>query len=193
MNAIEPTLTIICATIGRSSLPGALASCCALDGRDELLVVVDGPMAVELGEARNWPFTRVVRLPDGPHHDWGSTAHSRGMRLARGDWLAWMDDDDAMTKEGIAHIKKRISEGPYVPHIFRQHYPIHGNIIWHEREVRCGNIGTGCLCIPNVSGKLGHHDGFHGEDYRFLLSTLEHYPEGPVWREEVIQHIWCSH
>src|SRR5262249_20683127 len=87
---------------GRPSLAGTLER---LRGQqwhagDVGRLVSDGPneLAAELWKkaaAEEFPLRHLV-LTDGPHRhrDWGHTPRNRTMRLAQGDYLIHIDDDD---------------------------------------------------------------------------------------------------
>ena len=66
----------------------------------EVVVVVDGPdpAAATLLEANEDPRVRVVFL-DEPRG--GSEARNVGVRAARGDWIAFLDDDDEWLPDKI--------------------------------------------------------------------------------------------
>jgi glycosyltransferase involved in cell wall biosynthesis len=191
---IEPTLSIVLATIGRKSLPDALASCRGLGPRDELIVAIDNPQA-RIGEAMlDVPFHLdslvIGTVPGGPHRDWGGAARNWGMSHSRGDWLLFLDDDDAYVPGAITAIRRALTDAPLVPHIFRMCYPDENRFLWRERKVEIGNVSTQMICVPNDKDRLGKWGKEHHNDYLFLVDTLAHYVGGPVWCEEIIQYVW---
>jgi glycosyltransferase involved in cell wall biosynthesis len=64
----------------------------------EAVVVVDGPdpATVEALEALNEPRLRIVALSENVG---GSEARNRGVRKAKGEWIAFLDDDDEWLPE----------------------------------------------------------------------------------------------
>jgi glycosyltransferase involved in cell wall biosynthesis len=59
----------------------------------EVVVVIDGPdpATLEVLEALNEPRLRIVALPENVG---GSEARNQGIGKARGEWIAFLDDDD---------------------------------------------------------------------------------------------------
>jgi glycosyltransferase involved in cell wall biosynthesis len=66
----------------------------------EAVVVIDGPdqATVTALEALADPRVRIVALPENVG---GSEARNRGVQEARGDWIAFLDDDDEWLPEKI--------------------------------------------------------------------------------------------
>lgn len=160
-----PTFSIIIPTTGRPTLARAVASIqnAGLAPGDEVLIEADQT------------------------EDFGATPRNRGMEKARGDWLLFLDDDDTYLPGVFGQVRLILETGPPRPHLFRIHHSqTPGGILWKEKEIRFGNVSTQMLVVPNTPSKLGRWSPQRGSDYSFLTSTLNHYPEGPVWREEII-------
>ena len=64
----------------------------------EVVVVIDGPdsATLEVLGALNEPRLRIVALPENVG---GSEARNQGVRKARGEWIAFLDDDDEWLPE----------------------------------------------------------------------------------------------
>ncbi len=74
----------------------------------EHVVVVDGPSALEMAES---PRRRIVRLGRRwheftPEPSWGTMARLVGSALARGDYIAYLDHDDALLP---GHVEKLVN------------------------------------------------------------------------------------
>jgi hypothetical protein len=181
-------ISFIIATIGRPSLADTLASIECWPG-DEILVI---------GElSRLEPFltpdaiARGVRfLHCAPGHDWGSTERNVATPLARGRYLAHIDDDDVYAPGHRALMADAITRTPDRLVIFRMQYP-NGSVLWQEPVVRWGNVGQPMLLIPNVPAQLGRW-GEHQDcgDLHFLQTMTF---ADIVWRPEVIAHISQVH
>jgi glycosyltransferase involved in cell wall biosynthesis len=92
-------------------LPDALRS--ALDQKFpdfEVLVVDDGSTdgGPEAAEALGDPRLRVERLP----HAGAPAARNAGIRLARGEYLVWLDSDDALEPGALAAYAKTLAAHP---------------------------------------------------------------------------------
>jgi glycosyltransferase involved in cell wall biosynthesis len=188
-SATPPLLSIIVPTIGRPSLADALASIAAqsLGSDGEVICVADGiyPQLARLwGEAGL--RGRYLETP-GRSGDFGGTPRNLAMPLAQGDWLLFLDDDDIYLPGALEVIRSVLAAGPRRPHLFRmRHYPSDGGILWRKRTVEFGNVSTQMIAVPNDPGRLGSWGDKKGSDFAFITSTLAHYAEGPVWRDEVI-------
>jgi hypothetical protein len=77
-----------------------------------------------------------------------------------------------------------IKKTPDRPVLFRMRFP-NGLTLWQEQAVRCGNVGTPMMLIPNQPSMLGTWGSFIGGDCHFL-ETSKWKSEDYVWRPEVI-------
>jgi glycosyltransferase involved in cell wall biosynthesis len=91
-----PEISIIIPTRNRGSLLAsrALPSALAQEGVDQEVVVVDdGSSDDTVARLAAWDDARIRVVPvDGPHGV--SIARNAGIAAARGEWLAFLDDDD---------------------------------------------------------------------------------------------------
>jgi glycosyltransferase involved in cell wall biosynthesis len=186
------SLSILVPTVGRPTLARALRSLRGqgLGPADEVLLLGDGeqPVARSLFEQFGLPG-RYVTVP-GPSRDWGHTPRNLGMPLARGDWLLFLDDDDAFAPGALALVRAALAEGPGRPHLFRMLVVPEDVTLWRRREVAVGNVGTPMFVLP-AAGPRGAWGRRYEGDYDFITSTLALWPAGAlVWREEVIAHVW---
>lgn len=174
------TLTVVIPTIGRGSLGRAIASC---EGADEIIVVHDTAgaymtMPLDHGNIR-------YALVEGGDH--GYTARTKGIELATGTHLAFMDDDDVYLPGAIDLFKQAARD---VPVIFRMDHYKHG-ILWRRPVLEFGNVSTQMFVVPNTPEKLGvwapHAPGLKepGGDYTFLAGCVEKMGH-PIWRQEIV-------
>lgn len=93
---------MIIPTFGRPQLVGrAVRSALAQTFKDmEVIVVVDGPDEKTSGTLKHIddPRLRVIVLPE---HVGGSDARNQGVRASRGEWIAFLDDDDEWLPEKL--------------------------------------------------------------------------------------------
>lgn len=126
----------------------------------------------------------VVENQDGDH---GYSARTRGMAQATGTHLAFLDDDDIYTDDAISLMREAACDRPV---IFRMDHPRHG-LMWRERKLEFGNVGTPMFLVPNRPSELGewtpHMPGLKepGGDFSFISGCVEAMGE-PVWRDEVV-------
>lgn len=100
-----PLVTIVLPTIGRPTLGRALDSLLAQDGPDlEILVVASGSrdfrvLSPAVVPGLRDPRVRILRAPSAPNP---AAARNVGLTAARGEWLSFLDDDDAYAAGKIA-------------------------------------------------------------------------------------------
>jgi hypothetical protein len=167
-------ISFIVATVGRPSLQDTLRSIETYPG-DEIIVT---------GAMTEKPCRDVRFIPHAPGGDWGHTERNDAMPLARCRYMAHIDDDDVYVPGTRALMENTIRINPGRPAIFRMRFP-NGITLWENEEIRCGNLGTPCLLIPNRPTMLGTWGSFVGGDCAFLESS-KWKPEEYVWRPEVI-------
>jgi glycosyltransferase involved in cell wall biosynthesis len=170
------TISFIVPTIGRASLADTLASI-ETDPGDEILVV---------GDCFRHPPTdpRPRYIPCMAGEDWGCKERTLGIGLARGDYLAFIDDDDVYRTGARAAMREAMRETPDRPVLFRMTYP-DGRILWHYPLLRCGNVSTQMVLIPNDPARLGRWTARREGDFDFLAS-MQWPPDEIAWRYEVI-------
>ena len=129
-----PIVSIVIPTAGRPDLVvRAARSVLAQSFADlELIVVVDGPDAATeralavIAESRL--SVLVSPLPGGP-----GPARNRGIAAARGDWIAFLDDDDEWLPEKLA---RQLAAAPPEPALLRTLSTVltpTGRYVWPRR------------------------------------------------------------
>lgn len=162
-------VSFIVATVGRPSLTRTLRSIETRPG-DEILVVADEALSLhtQLGIC-DIPQTRFIHCPPGG--DWGHSERNFAMPLARGNFLSFMDDDDYYAVGHREAMGQAAVEYPDTPTIFcmRLHH-MGGLVLWQDKEVRCGQVGTPMYFLPNDQPKLGTWPPYYGGDCTFMQS-----------------------
>lgn len=175
-------ISFIIATIGRPSLADTLASIECWHG-DEVIVIGNVATHTE-------GHVRYIACPPGG--DWGSTERNIATPLARGRYLAHIDDDDVYAPGHRAVMADAIARHPTVPTIFRMRLP-DGSTLWDLPIIKWGNVGTPMFLTPNEPAKLGRW-GEHQDcgDLRFL-QTMQWRNHDVAWREDVIALVGQVH
>lgn len=156
------TVSFIIPTIGRKSLQKTLDSIETWEG-DEVIVI----------------------RHEGPPSGWGGRERNEGILRASCDYLSFMDDDDlylpghreAMNQAAIENVKNH-------PIIFRMRYPS-GRILWDEPHLRCGNVGTPMIFVPNVKEMFPVWGDRRYADFNWL-NSLGWQARKFIWRQEII-------
>jgi len=167
-------ISFIVATLGRPSLHTTLRSIECLPG-DEILVV---------GNVSERTVGHIRYIPHAPGGDWGHTERNDATPLARCRYLAHIDDDDVYAPGTRAYMQDAITKDPGRPVLFRMRFP-NGITLWDEPAIRCGNVGTPMMLIPNRPTMLGQWGSFVGGDCQFL-ETCKWRQDEYVWRPEII-------
>jgi glycosyl transferase family 2 len=179
------SVTYLVATLGRPTLPRALQSITSQRmAGDQLLVIGATPDIQRTAEQHGGEF---VYCPPG--HDWGSSERNFAMGSARGDYLAFLDDDDVAAPGARASMEASITAHPGLPLVFRMLLPDMGLVLWIEPQRRLGNVGTPMLVIPNEPEKLGTWGSAHGGDFDFLMSC-QWQASDLVWIPNIVAHVW---
>jgi predicted O-methyltransferase YrrM len=189
------SFSIIIPSIGRESLAWTLESVTEQTcTRDEVIVVFDGRDEVVrplVDVVRNMRGIHALVLPGGPKNDYGAEARTVGARLATGDFLAFIDDDDVYLPGALATVRRAISDELSRPHMFRMTRQPHAGELWNSPVISLGNVSTQMFVTPNDPGRLGQWTSRYGGDYDFIRSTVDLYPtrdRSVVWHEEVVAH-----
>lgn len=181
-------LSIIVPTADGDGLDMLFAS---LDGQlcdgDEVLVVWD---TFESTPPLVLPFS-VYQGPylsyDAGHHCWGHCQINAGITQARGDYLIFIDDDDCFPDGALESVRRAIAEQPSPrPLMFKFWSRRHNLFLPVRHEVRESAIGGHAMVVPNIPEKLGRWECRYAGDYDWITSTLQHWPAGPAWYDDVI-------
>jgi len=192
-----PTLSVIIPTIGRPTLRRTLESIRAqelIDG-DEVIVVQDGPT-----DLATWATVKAAELPvrylaTGKRAgDFGATPRNLGMAHARGDYLAFMDDDDVYRTDcygattAFYRVRSAMARHPGRPIMFRAERPGWGPTTWQVKTVRFGHNNTTVMfVVPNRPECLGEWGPHRGSDFAFIVTTLRLWASGSlVWEPDLI-------
>lgn len=166
-------ISFIVATTGRPTLEATLRSIECWPG-DEILLVGDN-LSV------NDP--RVTHVQCAVGGDWGHAERNFAMPLASRRYIAHIDDDDVYAPGARAAMAEAIKMTPGRPIIFRMRYK-NGTTLWADEVIRCGNVGTPMVIVPNMPTRLGNFGSFYGGDAMYY-ETMKWAPEEFVWRPEV--------
>lgn len=153
-------ISFIVPTVGRASLEATLASITCLPG-DEVLVIGEVASVSD-------PRARLLRCRRGD--DWGAKERTLGIAAARGSYLAFMDDDDIYLPGARDAMERAIRAAHGRPTLFRMRYPS-GRMLWSEPALRCGNVSTQMMLIPNDPARLGRWSQRREGDFDFLASS----------------------
>ena len=170
-------ISFIVPTIGRPSLQRTLASIEMVLG-DEIIVVGNVFPAIDVR-------AKYISCVNG--QDSGVKERRIGIDRASQRYLAFMDDDDMYVKGHRAAMSQAITAAPGKPVLFKMQY-VGGHTLWQDKEIRCGNVGTPMILIPNMPTKLGVWDDGGVSDFTFLR-TMKWLASDVVWREEIIAQV----
>lgn len=197
-----PTLSIVIPTCGRLSLTRTLESVASTGARncDEVIVVGDGRQAEAERQVREFlskskPGFRVSYHEYGPTNMVGSAQRMLAMGKATGTHLAFVDDDDVYLPGALDAVREEILKAPQRPLVFKERSCVARHswgVVWKDKAVRCGNVGTQGIVVPNNPNRLGHWPNERTADYTFLRTTVDLYPNRDadvVWIDRIIAEL----
>ena len=115
---------------------------------------------------------------------WGNPQRNKAIARAKGDYLAFIDDDDYYVKGHREIMERAIKENPDKPNLFRIQYP--NGTLWDKKEVVPGNLSTQMILIPNKPEMLHTWEaGRNMADFIFI-NKWKWPKEDIVWRDEII-------
>jgi glycosyltransferase involved in cell wall biosynthesis len=185
-------LSIVIPTIGRSTLSRTLDSLVqtGLKPNDEILVIGDGgqPEAERICKVSQEAGLPVVYRECGPTNCYGNAQREFGQKLATGDAIVYIDDDDEYLNNALSVMREHADEKPENIQIFKfQHRTL--GVIWKEQAIRMGNVSTQMVLVPNHQERLGKWPNVYEGDYWFIRRTVDNWPyadRGILWRDEVV-------
>jgi len=128
-------ISVVIPTIGRHSLAAAIESAV---WADELIVVSDGCAGARwvLGELHlPGPYLVYVEIPRFGHQ---GLPRNTGHRLVSGDYVGFLDDDDAYVEGAGPIIRQGIEQAPGKAHTFKM----------RKMAGREQHVGSPCTFIP---------------------------------------------
>lgn len=163
------TISFIVPTIGRSTLSRSLSSIETYPG-DEII---------------------VIRATEPLPNDFGNSNRNKGMDMAMGGYLAFLDDDDVYVPQHREIMARAIAENTHRrPIIFRMKFS-DGEVLWKTPEFWPQNFGSPCLLVPNSKSHLsrwpttGSKKELRLGDFYFM-DRLNWSRSYYIWREEII-------
>jgi glycosyltransferase involved in cell wall biosynthesis len=172
----EMSLAIVIPTCGRWTLARTLLSVqnAGVDSSDEVLVVGDGPQPVAERICRDYHTRGVpVIYMDGPTtHGFGGAQRNFGMDAATHEHFLFMDDDDEYVEGCFPDVRKVIAENPGQAILARMRHRS-GVVIWADKAIRAGNVGSQMLIVPNVRKFMARWSDEYVNDYRFISGVAE--------------------
>lgn len=141
--------------------------------RSEHLLVCDGSSSLLRGRAPDC-HCRYIEIPDGPHRDYGATAHQRGLESARGEYVVFWDDDNVYYPHAVETALKTTARLPDLAILQVRHYgdDQRFRVLPAAKLLQHGDIDTLCLVVRRrfalraswIDDQLGER----GSDWRWL-------------------------
>lgn len=160
-----PSISFIIPTSGRASLEKTVASIEKWPG-DEIIVIKHNP----------------------PSGHWGNEERQEGTEKAKGDYIAYIDDDDTYVPGHREIMNTAINEIHGCPFLFKIQYP-NGRVLWRKKWEKNGNISTQMILVPNIPEMFyGWDETHHWADFWFIHRWM--WPSNAVvWRDEILVHM----
>lgn len=163
-------VTFVIPTIGRETLSRALDSVKGQTLEDwDAIIVADG-VEVQSPEHKHIRLERLEQRQGTANH--GALARNRGLDLATGEWVAFLDDDDRLDLKYAEWLKEESPDQDFV--VFRMTYP-EGPVLPPGDQLLPCQVGISFAIRRqfakerNISFDPGPH-----EDWHFIKTVLGH-------------------
>ena len=90
---------------------------------------------------------------------WGNPQRNKAIARAKGDYLAFIDDDDYYVPGHREMMEQAIIEHRDKLILFQMIYPDTKRVLWETKELTPGNVSTPQILIPNDETRLHHWEG----------------------------------
>jgi len=99
-----PLVSVVIPTYKRREMLAKAISSIKRQDYTPIEIIVVGDNCPELAEGPLIIGVDVVENLKDNHKDWGGTARNRGIELARGDWIAYLDDDNEWAPNHVSSL-----------------------------------------------------------------------------------------
>lgn len=161
---------------------------------DEVIVVGDGPQPLAQKSVSEYSTKLDVRYVEGPlDHCVGHPQRNAVMGQAKGTHIVSIDDDDEYINDALSIMRQAAKDHPGRVIIFRMDVRERlSSILWIDKAIREGNVGTPMFMVPNLPSALGVWGHRYAGDFDFIRSTVDKWPggdQGVVWSEAIIVRV----
>jgi glycosyltransferase involved in cell wall biosynthesis len=203
-----PLVSVLMSTYNRQALlPAALCSVCAQTYQDwELLLVNDGGDAVD--EAAAHQKDDRIRVVDTREHRGKGYAVNRAFEHAKGEFIAYLDDDDIWYPEHLQHLMLPLRTIPGIDMAYTDAYDV--TLVpspsggWHEatRELRHSSQVTieDLLWVNHIQGIVVAHRRTLFERVGGMDERLDVLLDWDLWRRMAalsypyhVSHVTAEH
>jgi glycosyltransferase involved in cell wall biosynthesis len=186
--------SVIIPTCGRETLRRTLRSVrnAGIDPLDEVLVVGDGPQPVAERICGDFSGTGlpVIYIHGPTTHGFGGAQRNFGMDAASRDCFLYMDDDDEYVEECFPAIRKVVSENPGQAILAKMKHRS-GVVIWTDKTIRVGNVGTQMIVMPNMREYLVRWPDNYEGDFHFISGVVRKGIPVCWWDRQIAIHHPC--
>lgn len=118
---------------------------------------------------------------------WGNDQRNKAIKRAKGDYLAFIDDDDYYLAFYRHAIAVAIEENPGKALLFQMKYPDSKRILWKTKEIKPGNVSTPQIVCPNTPEFVTEWEG--GRNMADFLFINKWPKDKIVWIPKVITNL----
>jgi hypothetical protein len=136
---------------------------------------------------------------DGGIHCYGQPQRSFGARQARGEWVAFSQDDNILAEDALSAIWTALVQEPRERPLFFRMQTYWRETVWRAPSLQMGNIDADCLVLPqHVASEITWGLRYEG-DFDAAVAVMQRADGDVGWREEMIaiarpdqEHVWWS-
>ena len=115
---------------------------------------------------------------------WGNNCRNAAIVRAKGDYLAFIDDDDVYLPGHREKMEQTIQENPGKALLFQMQYPDTKRVLWETPDLVAGNVSTPMIVVPNTKEFLTELEG--GRNMADFLFMNKWPKDKIVWIPKVI-------
>lgn len=187
VNAKEPCIHVLIATIGRETLIPMLDSLQGqLHANDYLTVVFDAKDVDHVYEQTRKKLSQfachtTIRMEKTNLGYWGHGIRNKYNQLP-GDFILHGDDDDIYLPHAMDMVRNTVSQNSSALYIFQIKY--HGHLI-SGNPIQLSNVSTQSGAIPSRYNSKARWGSYYGGDYEFYAELQKIVPQ-VIYSDQVI-------
>lgn len=123
---------------------------------------------------------------DGGTNCFGQPQRTYGSRIAKGDWVAYLQDDDIASQDALEHIWTAIHKQVKRRPLFFKVQMWWGESVWRNESLYQGNIDANCLVFPRAFAREVEWGLRYEGDFDAAVQAMQCYSGDVGWCQDTI-------